>query len=152
MAIRDDIGERLKQARRDRDSKTLNVIGMLKNKLLLELKSGKGKEEDDALWKQVIGAYAKQLRKAIPELEKAGDRGAEQVAESQFELEFCERYLPQALDESGTEALIRKLAAEHSIDNPKMLGKLMGLLMKNHRDEIDGGLAKQVAARVLSES
>ena len=151
MAIRDQIDERLKQARRERDSKTLNVIGMLKNKMLLELKSGKGKEEDDALWRQVIGAYAKQLRKAIPELEKAGERGAEQVAETKGELQFCEQYLPKALDEAGTEALVRRLAAEHSITDVKMLGKLMGVLMKNHRDEIDGGLARKVAQRVLSE-
>ena len=40
--------------------------------------------------------------------------------------------------------------AEHGIDSPKQMGKLMGLLMKDHKDQIDGTIAKTVAQRVLS--
>ena len=66
MAIKDEIDARLKQARRDRDEATLNVIGMLRNRVLTELKSGSGAVESDELWLAVIGAYVKQLRKSIP--------------------------------------------------------------------------------------
>ena len=150
--IAQQIEARLRQARKDRNEPTKNVIGMLKNKVLVQLKSGKDVAEDDALWLSTIAAYAKQVKKAIPELEKAGERGAEAVAEAKFELAFCEQFLPSKLDEAGTEALVRKLAAEHGISDPKMMGKLMGLLMKSHKDEVDGQLARQVAQRVLSES
>ncbi len=150
MSIREEIDARLRQARRDRDERTLNVIGMLKNKVLTELKSGKGRTEDDALWQEVLGAYVKQVTKAIPEYEKAGDRGVEALEEARFELAFCEQFLPKKLDEAATEAIVRKLAAEHGIDDPKQMGKLMGLLMKDHKDEIDGTLARKVAQRVLS--
>lgn len=150
--IAQQIEARLRQARKDRDEPTKNVIGMLKNKVLLQLKSGKEVTEDDALWLDTIAAYAKQVKKAIPELEKAGERGADAVAEAQFELTFCEQFLPSKLDEAGTEALVRKLAADHGITDAKMMGKLMGLLMKNHKDEVDGQLARQIAQRVLSES
>jgi len=150
--IAQQIEARLRQARKDRDEPTKNVIGMLKNKVLVQLKSGKEVEENDTLWLDTIAAYAKQVKKAIPELEKAGERGADAVAEAQFELSFCEQFLPSKLDEAATEALVRKVASDNGITDPKMMGKLMGLLMKGHKDEIDGQLARQIAQRVLSDS
>lgn len=151
MAIKDEIENRQRQARRDRDERTLNVIGLLKNKVLTELKSGSGATEDDALWRQVLESYAKGVRKAMPEFEKAGDRGKEALDEARFELAFCESFLPSKLDEAGTEALVKKLAAEHGISKKAEIGKLMGVLMKGHKDEIDGALARAVAQRVLGD-
>ena len=49
MSVRDQIMEKFKQARRDRDDATKNVIAMLRTKVQTELKSGSGREEDDAL-------------------------------------------------------------------------------------------------------
>lgn len=152
MAIRDDIEARMRQARKDRDDPTKNVIGMLKNKALMELKSGSDREDNDALWLEVIAAYAKQLKKALIEFEKAGERGIEAKAEAEFELRFCEQFLPKKLDEAQTEALVRKMIVDASIAGPAQMGKLMGMLMKNHSGEIDGGLARTVATRVLGES
>lgn len=151
MPLREDLEARLRQARKDRDERTKNVINLIKNKVLTELKKGSGVTDDDELWLTTIAAYAKQVQKAIPEFEKAGDRGVEALDEARFELAFCEQFLPSKLDEAGTEALVRKLVAEHGIDSPKMMGKLMGLLMKGHKDELDGNLARQIAQRVLSE-
>lgn len=150
MSIREDIEARLRQARKDRDERTKNLINMLKNKVLTELKSGSGAVETDELWLAVITNYAKQVTKAIPEFEKAGERGAEALDEARFELAYCQQFLPTKLDEAATEALIRKLVAEHGIDSPKQMGKLMGLLMKDHKDQLDGTIAKTVAQRVLS--
>jgi uncharacterized protein YqeY len=151
MAIKDEIESRQRQARRDRDERTLNVIGLLKNKVLLELKSGSGATEDDTLWRQVLESYAKGVKKAMPEFEKAGERGVEALDEARFELEFCESFLPKKLDEAATEALVRKLAGEHGITKKAEIGKLMGVLMKGHKDEIDGAIARTVAQRVLAD-
>jgi hypothetical protein len=150
MAIREEIDAKLKQARKDRDEPTKNVISMLKNKVLMELKSGSGAEENDELWKKTIASYAKQLSKAIPEFEQAGDRGVEAKKEAEFELAFCEQFLPKKLDAAATEELVRKLAADNGITDAKMMGKLMGLIMKSHKDEVDGQLARQAAQKVLS--
>jgi enoyl-CoA hydratase/carnithine racemase/uncharacterized protein YqeY len=153
MAIKDDIEARVKQARRDKDEVTLNVIGMLKNRVLTELKSGSGAVETDELWLSVISSYVKQLRKSIPEFERAGDRGREAIAAVEVELRFCEQFLPSKLDEAATEAIVRTLVATHGLagQGAKATGKLMGLLMKEHRDSIDGDVAKAVVARVLAE-
>jgi uncharacterized protein YqeY len=150
MAIRDEIDAKLRQARIDKDERTRNVIGMLKNKVLLELKSGKDRKEDDELWKEQLAAYGKQLQKAIPEFEKAGERGNEAKAEAEWELAFCNQFLPSKLDEAATEALVRKIAADNGITSAREMGKLMGLIMKSHKDEVDGGIVKKVAAKVLA--
>ncbi len=150
-SIRQEIDLRFRKARLERDDATKNVIGMLKNEVLLRLKSGKVTEESDELWLEVISAYLKQLEKAIPDLEKAGERGKEAIDSAQFEMAFCRGFLPTKLDEAATEALIRELVAAQGIEGPKQIGRLMGLVMKSHKDEVDGAIVRQVAQRVLSE-
>ncbi len=152
MAIREEIEGRVKQARRDKDERTLNVIGMLKNRVLVELKSGSGAEDNDELWRSVIAAYVKQLKKSIPDFQKAGERGKDALVELEWEIAFCEQFLPSKLDEAATETLVRGIVASHDLgaQGPKAMGKLMGLLMKEHKDAIDSELAKSIAQRVLA--
>ena len=148
--LRAQIDDALKTARRERDEATKNVIGMIKNKVLTELKSGKGVEETDELWKDAIASYAKQVRKSIEQFEAAGDRGVEALAEAKFELEFCERYLPKKLDEAQTRELVKGIMEAQKIDDPKQMGRLMGAVMKSHRDEVDAGLVQKVARELLA--
>ncbi len=152
MSVREKIQEKFKQARRDRDEPTKNVIAMLRAKVLNVVKSGANREEDDALWQETVAAYAKQLGKTMLELEKAGDRAADALEETRFELAFCEQFLPKKLDEAATEALVRDVIAKVGISSPKEMGKLMGALMKDHKDEIDGALARQLGTKILAES
>ena len=150
--IKAQIKAAFRQARLDRDEPTKTVIGMLKAQVLNRVKSGQGVEETDELWLEVVQAYAKQLRKSIVEYEKIGDAAAENLAETRFELEFCERYLPTKLDAAATEALVRKIAEDNGIaagGGRKQMGRLMGMVMKSHRDEVDGDLVRKAAEALL---
>ena len=149
--IKEQIEAKLRDARIARDERAKNVIGMLKSKVLNEIKSGSGAVENDELWLATITSYAKQVRKAIPEYEKAGERGLEMIDEARFELAFCEQFLPRKLGAAETEAIVRELAAANAIKDPKMIGKLVGLVMKSHKDDLDGDLLRQIAQRVLAE-
>jgi len=149
--IKEQIEAKLREARIARDERAKNVIGMLKAKVLNELKSGSGAEENDTLWLDTIKSYAKQMRKALPDYEKAGERGLDLLSEAKWEIEFCEQFLPQKLDEAATEAIVRQVATANKITDPKMIGKLTGLIMKDHKDALDGDLLRQVAQRVLAE-
>ena len=53
-SIKQQIDARFRTARLDRDEATKNVIGMLKSKVQLELKAGKGAAEDDELWLPLV--------------------------------------------------------------------------------------------------
>lgn len=148
--IKEQIEAKLKEARIARDERARNVIGMLKSKVLVELKSGSGATETDELWLNTIKSYAKQMRKALPDYENAGERGIPLLEEARYEIEFCEQFLPKKLDEAATEAIVREVAAAQGITGPKMMGKLLGLVLKDHKEDIDGDLLRQVAQRVLA--
>jgi enoyl-CoA hydratase/carnithine racemase/uncharacterized protein YqeY len=99
---------------------TKNVIGMLKSKVLNEIKSGSGAVENDELWLATITSYAKQVRKAIPEYEKAGERGLRddrrgEASSSPSASSSC----PQKLGAAATEAIVRELAAPTPSPTPR---------------------------------
>src|SRR5262249_43346036 len=91
MTIEQQLNDTLKQAIKAKDHETADVVRMLKTKIM-ERRTAKGfaGEVDDALVLDTIGAYRKQLQKAVVEFEKAGDRGAQQAARLRAEIEFCE--------------------------------------------------------------
>src|SRR2546428_13084978 len=108
MTLEQTLDEALKQAMKDKDGRTADVVRMLKTRLQ-ERRTAKGFTGvvDDALVLDVIGAYRKQLQKAIAEYDKIGERGAAQAVPLRFELEFCERSLPKAMDEPAVAALLK---------------------------------------------
>ena len=126
MGLERELDERLHQAIKARDTRTANVVRMLKTRLQ-ERRTAKGfsGQVDDALVLDVISAYRKQLLKALAEFEKAGDRAASQVTQIRFETEFCERYLPRGLDETALRALVRDRITALAITDPKQVGRLV---------------------------
>lgn len=150
MSIGEQIKSALRNARIEKDEPTKNVIGMLKSKLLNELKSGKGREENDELWLEVLTSYAKELGKSIAKYEEIGERGAELLSDAKFELKFCQQFLPTKLDEAETRTLVTRIASENGISNPKQMGQLMGLVMKDHKSEVDGGLVRKIAQEIFA--
>ena len=150
MSIEQDLDRQLKQALRDKDQPTLDVVRMIKSKVQ-ERRTAKGfsGEVDDALLRDVIAAYKKQLQKAFEEYEKLGERGAAQVAQLRFEIAFCERFLPRGLDESAVRNLVLDRMKSLGITDPKQSGRLVGDIMKTHKGQVDAGDVKRIADEVL---
>ena len=150
MALAQQLDDTLKTAIKDKDSRTANVVRMLKTRLT-ERTSAKGfqGQVDDALVTDVIGAYRKQLQKALAEYEKLGDRGATQAAELRFEIEFCERFLPRGMDEAALRALVAERLAALGITDAKQSGRLVGDIMKTHKGQVDAADVKRVAEALL---
>jgi len=153
MGLEQELDERLRQAIKERDTRTADVVRMLKTRLQ-ERRTAKGfaGEVDDALVRDVIGAYRKQLQKAIPEFEKAGERGRAQIAQLRFETEFCERYLPRGLDETALRALVRDRITALAITDPKQVGRLVGDIMKTHKGQVEAGDVKRLAEELLRKA
>src|SRR6186997_2560883 len=97
MAIDAELGELLKEAMRAKDTRTADCIRMIKTKHM-ERRTAAGFKGplDDSLWLDVITAYQKQLRKSREEYAALGERGAEAVAQLDFEIDFCAQFLPKA--------------------------------------------------------
>ncbi|SRR6266571_2711169 len=150
MALEQQLNDLLTQAIRDKDTRTSNVLRMLKTRLT-ERRTAKGfaGAVDDALVTDVIGAYRKQLQKALVEYEKLGERGAAQAAQLRFEIEFCERWLPKGLDAEAVLALVRERITALGIADPKQIGRLVGDVMKTHKGQVVAGDVKRVAEELL---
>ena len=150
MALEQQLNDKLKQGIKEKDQRTADVVRMLKTKLS-ERRTAKGfsGQVDDALVLDVIGAYRKQLQKALVEFEKAGERGAAQVAQLRFEVEFCERYLPKGLDEAALRALVKERLTSLGITDPKQVGRLVGDIMKTHKGQVEAADIKRLAEELL---
>ena len=151
MNLEQTLDDTLRQAMKNKDGPTTDVVRMLKTKLQ-ERRTAKGfaGAVDDALVLDVIGAYRKQLQKAIAEYEKIGERGAGQAAQLRFELEFCERYLPKGLDAAAVRALVKERLAALGITDAKQAGRLVGDIMKTHKGQVEAGEVKRIAEELLA--
>jgi uncharacterized protein YqeY len=150
MSLEQTLTDTLTQAIRAKDGRVADVVRMLKSRIT-ERRTAKGftGEVDDALVLDVIGAYRKSLQKALPDYEKAGERGQAQAAQLRFEIEFCERFLPRGLDDAALRALVRERLSALAITDAKQVGRLLGDIMKTHKGQVEAGDVKRIAEELL---
>ena len=104
--------EELTTAMKAKDTATANLVRMINTKIM-ERRTAKDftGTVDDALILDVIGTYKKQMEKARQEYAAAGDRGKDQVAELEFEIAWCAKFLPKQLEESELREAVAKAVA-----------------------------------------
>jgi uncharacterized protein YqeY len=154
MTIKEELNAELKDAMKARDARRRDVIRMIETEVTLARSApGFKGEVDDALYRKVIAAYAKKMEKAKGEFEEAGDRGAAMVEKLSWEVEYLSRWLPTKLDEESTAALVSAAIAELGVaGDPKASGRVIGQIMKEHKDEVDGALVNRLVAEALKEA
>jgi uncharacterized protein YqeY len=142
--------EQLTAAIKAKDMKTANLVRMINTKIM-ERRTAKGFSGtvDDALVLDVISTYKKQMEKAKQEFAAAGDRAKDQIAEIEFEMEWCSQFLPKQLDEAELRAAVEKAVSELPQKDPKMAGKVIGAIKKQFGDRADGQLVKRLAEELL---
>jgi uncharacterized protein YqeY len=142
--------EQLTTALKAKDLKTANLIRMINTKIM-ERRTAKGFSGtvDDALVLDVIATYKKSMEKARTEYAGAGDRGKDQLAELDFEIEWCAKLLPQGLSEAELRDAVAKAIAELPVKDPKMAGRVIGALKKQYGDRADAQLAKKLVDEAL---
>jgi hypothetical protein len=144
--------EQLTAAIKAKDMKTANLIRMINTKIM-ERRTAKGftGTVDDALILDVIGAYKKQMEKAKQEFAAAGERAKEQIAEIDFEIEWCAKWLPHAVSEAELRDAVAKVVGELPQKDPKMAGRVIGAIKKQYGDRADAQLTKKIAEELLSK-
>jgi uncharacterized protein YqeY len=150
MALEQELTDTLTRAIREKDARTADVVRMLKTRLQ-ERRTAKGfsGEVDDALVREIIGAYRKSMQKALGEYDKLGERGAAQAAQLRFEIEFCERFLPKGLDATALRSLVQERMQTLGITDAKQVGRLVGDVMKTHKGQVEAGDVKRIAEELL---
>jgi uncharacterized protein YqeY len=146
-----ELRSQLTAAMKAKDSKTANLIRMINTKVM-ERRTAKDftGEVDDALVLDVIAAYKKQMEKAKLEFANAGERGKEQIAELEFEIQWAAKWLPQGLSEAELRAAVAKVVAGLPAKDPKMAGKVIGAIKKEFGDRADAQMTKKIAEELLA--
>ena len=98
----------------------------------------------------VLSKLAKMRKESIAMFEGGGK--AEAAAAEQFELTILQEYLPTMADEATVRVWIGEAIAEACPDgaDKKMMGKVMGALMKAHKGEFDGKEANPWVVEMLA--
>jgi len=150
MSIEQQLTERLKAAMRAKNTRELEVLRMVKT-VAQTAKTAPGFDgnADDAFWLDVIGKYVKQQQRAVAEFEKAGEAGREHVERLSYEIEYFSEFLPKKMNDDELRAVVTAAVAETGAVGAKMVGKVMGFVMKQHKDSVDADSVKRIALEVL---
>ena len=150
MSIEEQLTTRLKEAMRSKNARELAVLRMVKTQAAKDrTASGFDGTTDDAFWLGVIKRYVKQQVKALAEFEKIGESAAEEIEGARFDIKYLSPFLPSTMSEEEVEVLVAKAIAQTGAAGQKMIGKVIGAVMKDHKDEVDAGMVKKIAARQL---
>jgi len=149
--LEEQLREQLTASLKAKDLKTANLIRMINTKIM-ERRTAKNftGTVDDALVLDVIGSYKKSMEKARADYANAGERGKDQLAEIDFEVEWCSKFLPKGLDEAELRAAVAKAVSELPQKDPKMAGRVVGAIKKQFGDRADAQLVKKLADELLA--
>jgi len=154
MTIIAELNEKLKLALKQKDEKTKGYVRCVKCKIeeyLVANRLNRDEMPSDELVINVIAVYKKSLEKAIAMLEKGGDKSADLVSEYKEEVAFCEKYLPDTSEEkAAVVSIVEQAIEELGISDVKLAGRVVGHIMKNHKDSnLNGALVKSLVINKL---
>jgi uncharacterized protein len=151
MTIAEELAAELKNAMLEKDAARRDVIRQIRSEAgVAATAAGFEGEQDDDFYRAVIGSYVKKMRKSIVEYEGLGERGRPMAEKLAFEVDYLSRWLPSTLDENGTRALVDATIAELDVaGDPSAAGRVMGAIMKSHKDQVDGALVNQLVREQL---
>lgn len=151
MTIPERLDEELRRALKAGERDVVDVVRMVKSRLS-EKRTSPGFQGPmtDEVAVEVIRSYVKSLEKAIEEIEGGGGAGNPILRKYRFEIEYLQKYLPQRLTEDETRDLVRRTIAETGASGPSAVGRVMGVVMKAHKDRVDGALVRRVVEEELA--
>jgi uncharacterized protein YqeY len=141
------VTEQMKAALKARDSARLTALRNIRAAFLVEMKKDGAETLEEEVAIAALRRLAKQRQESIEAFEKAGR--AEQLAAEQSELAVIEEFLPSLADEATTRAWVEEAIATTGASTPKELGRVMGAVMKAHKGDVDGDLARRLASELL---
>lgn len=140
----------MKTAMREKDKTALGAIRMVRAKISEQRTAKNAKELDEDGIVALIRSYTKGLQGAIEDFRKGGTADEDPaIADLLAEMAVLDVFLPQMLDEAATATIVKAVIAEHGLAGPKAIGRVMGLVMKDHKGLVDANVVKRIAAGAL---
>lgn len=149
--LREAFAERLKEAMRARDARTVSSVRMilaaLKDRDIAARGSGNAAGIPDADILLLLQGMIRQRRESIA-LYRQGNR-PELAEQEEQEIAVIESFLPRQMSDDEITAAARAAIAETGAAGIKDMGKVMGVLRERHAGVIDMARAGAVVKRLL---
>ena len=137
MSLQEQIELDLIQARKDKDAEKTGVLQLIK----AGIEKAEIAKRDTLTEDEVLAVVKKEHKQGKESLEAAVAADRKNLVHSYSDkLYMIEKYLPQQLTEDEILAILKVGGAQKG-DN---IGKLMGLVMKDYKSQVDGALVKKV--------
>jgi uncharacterized protein YqeY len=149
MSIFDDVSRQMKEAMRAREQTRVQALRNIRASFLTEMKRDGSDTLSDEACVVVLRRLAKQRGESIAAFEDGGR--PERAAAEREELAVVEAFLPSLADDAQTRAWVEEAIAVSGASSARDIGRVMGALMKAHKGEVDGGLAKRITGELLAQ-
>ena len=147
MPIIDDVTSQMKDAMRAKDKVRLAALRGIRAAFIEALKADGADTLSDEKCIPILRRLEKQRKESIAAYEAGGREDL--AAPERGELTVIEGFLPSLADEATTTVWVQAAIDSAGASGPQDMGKVMGALMRAHKGEVDGGLAKDVALKLL---
>ncbi len=145
-ALTERLAAELKTAMLAKDAARTAALRMIRAAFIELEKEGKGEVTDERCL-DALRRLKKQRDDSIQSYEQAGR--PDLAAAERAELAIVDSFLPQLASEADTLGWVRQAIAESGATSAKEFGKVMGVLMKAHKNDVDAALARTLITREL---
>ena len=149
MSIVEDVSLQMKDAMKARDKARLAALRGMRSALLYEMKKDNSDDLKDEVSISVLRRLEKQRGESIEAFDNAG-RG-EQADAERAELAVIGKFLPQLADEDTTRKFVEAAIESSGASTAGDLGRVMGAVMKLHKGEVDGNIARKISVELLAD-
>jgi uncharacterized protein YqeY len=153
MTIEERLNQELIKAMKARDQKVTDAIKMVKTRIAEKRtsKDFKGTITDEVV-SEVIEAYMRQLKKGIEEMKQVAGEDHPLLQKYRFEIDYLSGFLPKKMGEEEMRALIKEKIVALGVSGKGSSGKVMGAIMKEYKDKVDGALLRKLVEEELEKT
>jgi uncharacterized protein YqeY len=72
------------------------------------------------------------------------------VAQIDFEIGFCAKFLPKAASDDETRAIVRETVVRLGLTDAKQAGRVVGEIMKAHKGKLEPATVKRMVEEELA--
>jgi hypothetical protein len=149
MAIIEEVSRQIQEAMRAREERRLAALRSIRAAFVNEMKRDGSETLADEVCIALLRRLEKQRRESIEAFERGGRE--DRAAAEREEMAVIQTFLPTLADLETTRSWVEEAIASCGATGKADLGRVMGALMKAHKGEVDGGLAKGIASELLGE-